>query len=204
MTTPTIHDVFTLLDDWRGFPAYQLERRADIYFALFLPLVLKNHFDLKTEPKLIPEFPLQKKTLGTSTGPRDENRSVKVDYAAVSRDDGKVYLIELKTDMASRRDEQDKYLQKASEKKFSKLVGGVYELRKAARGEAKRKYTNLINCLEEIEADKLDVKPQVVYIQPTADAEYISFTKFAKSIKGRGEIADRFAQSLENWQKPPV
>ena len=205
MTNPTIDNVFALLDDWRGFPAYQLERRADIYFALFLPFVLKERFELASEPDLIPEFPLRKGTLEENTERREQNRSVKVDYVAISGVGKKaVYLVELKTDMASLRDEQDRYLQKASEKKFSKLVGGVYELQEAARGEAKRKYKNLINCLEQLKADKLDVKPQVVYVQPTADTEYISFTKFAESIEGRGEIAERFVKSLKEWQKPPA
>ena len=34
MTDPTICDVFDRLDKWRHFPNYQLERRADIYFAV--------------------------------------------------------------------------------------------------------------------------------------------------------------------------
>ena len=38
---PTIERVFKLLDNWRHLPDYQLERRADIFFALFLPEVLK-------------------------------------------------------------------------------------------------------------------------------------------------------------------
>ena len=37
-------DVFELLDDWRHLPAYQLERRADIYFAMYLPELLAERF----------------------------------------------------------------------------------------------------------------------------------------------------------------
>ncbi len=211
MNNPTIDGVFSQLDEWRGFPAYQLERRADIYFALFLPFVLKERFELASEPDLIPEFPLRHGTLGTDAtatgkGKIGKSQSVKVDYAAVSRDDGKVFLVELKTDMASKRPAQDAYLQAASKKTFKELVGGVYEIRDAATGEAKRKYTNLIRYLEKIVVDELPqgMKPQVAYVQPKVDTEQISFLEFAKVIRGRGEIADRFAESLKKWQEPPA
>jgi len=32
----TINELFDLLDDWRNLPSYQLERRADIFFAIHL------------------------------------------------------------------------------------------------------------------------------------------------------------------------
>ena len=65
MTTPTIEGVFDLLDKWRHLPKYQLERRADIYFAMFLPDVLSHHFDAEFKPNVIPEFPLRRDTLDT-------------------------------------------------------------------------------------------------------------------------------------------
>lgn len=212
MTNPTIEDVFALLDKWRGFPAYQLERRADIYFALFLPLVLKEQLKLEAEPVLIPEFPLRHGTLGTNVGSIGENQSVKVDYIAVSREDNKVFLVELKTAMSSRRTKQDEYLRVASAKSFKDLVNGVHQLSRAS--DQKKKYQHLLDGLEQIGISKLsqDLKPQVVYVQPkkgdkdanTDIASYISFDKFADKIEGRGEIAERFAKSLEEWQKPPA
>jgi len=37
MTTETLIDeLFDKLDEWRSLPAYQLERRADIFFAIYL------------------------------------------------------------------------------------------------------------------------------------------------------------------------
>ena len=48
-----------LLDTWRHLPAYQLERRADIFFALFLPDVLEEKFGVPISPVLIPEFPVK-------------------------------------------------------------------------------------------------------------------------------------------------
>jgi len=37
-----IDNLFNLLDDWRTLPAYQLERRADIFFALYLDKILES------------------------------------------------------------------------------------------------------------------------------------------------------------------
>ena len=54
MTNPTICDIFELLDKWRHLPDYQLERRADIYFAMFLPDVLEARYG---PCEIIPEFP---------------------------------------------------------------------------------------------------------------------------------------------------
>lgn len=34
--------LFDLLDDWRNLPSYQLERRADIFFALHLEIIIKK------------------------------------------------------------------------------------------------------------------------------------------------------------------
>lgn len=50
----TVEGVFNLLDCWRHLPAYQLERCADIIFALFLPEVLQERFDLASAPARSP------------------------------------------------------------------------------------------------------------------------------------------------------
>lgn len=82
---PTISGLFGLLDRWRHLPDYQLERRADIFFALFLPEVLRAHFakqnrSIEINPVLIPEFPIKEKIatgpkrLTTLLCPRIENR----------------------------------------------------------------------------------------------------------------------------------
>ena len=78
MTHPDIATLFASLDRWRHLPAYQLERRADIYFGLFLPDVLNHHLgsrNLTIDPRIIPEFPL---------GQAASRRSDKADYFALS------------------------------------------------------------------------------------------------------------------------
>jgi len=107
MTKSNVAALFDCLDAWRNLPAYQLERRADIFFGLFLPLALDHYLkprDISVDPHIIPEFPL---------GQSDTNRSDKADFFAVSRDRERAFLIELKTDMGSLRDSQEDYLNRA-------------------------------------------------------------------------------------------
>ena len=54
-----ITDLFDRLDAWRHFPNYQLERRADIFFALYLPEVLESTLGIAINPRLAPEFPVR-------------------------------------------------------------------------------------------------------------------------------------------------
>ncbi len=72
----TIHLLFNLLDDWRTLPAYQLERRADIFFAIYLDKILEKHKGVKIN-LIIPEFPVRLGSL-PDHNPLD-NRSYKID-----------------------------------------------------------------------------------------------------------------------------
>jgi hypothetical protein len=75
--TKDVSDVFDLLDRWRHFPAYQLERRADIFFALYLPGIVEHALGVAVDPWVIPEFPIRKEY---------SRRSTKVDYFLLSED----------------------------------------------------------------------------------------------------------------------
>jgi hypothetical protein len=43
-----IDTLFDLLDAWRHFPGYPLERHAVLYFALYLPEVLGTQFGFRS------------------------------------------------------------------------------------------------------------------------------------------------------------
>lgn len=93
--------IFDLLDKWRHFPSYQLERRADIFFAAFLPDLIDDKY--KSIPRtIIPEFPIR---IGTIRPEIPINKSYKADYFILTEDPKYCVLIELKTDDTSRRDE---------------------------------------------------------------------------------------------------
>ena len=55
-----IEQIFELLKKWYEYPKYQLERRLDIFFSIYLPEILKEkgiHIELND---IFPEFPLKK------------------------------------------------------------------------------------------------------------------------------------------------
>jgi hypothetical protein len=111
-----INALFERLDTWRHLPGYRLEPRVDIFFSLYLKQVLEIHLDVQ-EPHnddgvldvILPELPLRR---GTLYGEQVDspNKSVKVDFVLFRADLKKAYFVELKTDVSSRREEQDDYL----------------------------------------------------------------------------------------------
>ena len=139
--SPTVSHVFELLNRWRHLPAFSLEPLVAPFFAIFLRDVLRKKFCNEIHETVIPEFPLRKGTLNNGEG----NQSDKVDYVAFGKDNDAVYLVELKTDMDSRRKEQDRYLNKASRKNFVDLVEGIRKSAKAS--DRKQKYVHLLHQL---------------------------------------------------------
>src|SRR5688500_4028707 len=99
--------IFVLLDEWRHLPNYQLERRVDVFFAAYLHAFLYSYHGVDLTPVMILAFPVR---CGTITRGVSMNLSCKIDYLLVSCDDRQAVFAELKTDSASRRDKQDKYL----------------------------------------------------------------------------------------------
>ena len=228
-TDVTIERVFALLDRWRHLPAYQLERRADIFFALFLPEVLQERFEVPINPKLIPEFPIKN---------RDGNQSSKVDFLALqdSRDGEpaeRAFLVELKTDMGSRRGVQDNLMVDASERGLKELVLGVVAICRSTK--EREKYVHLLKLLSEVLVDLVHYRDglfhgvgqhrtynavldqvqgqvestdesewprlEVVYVQPSRET-VIDFGEFADAIMGRGGIGGLFARYLKEWKVP--
>ena len=156
-----IDQVFKNLDDWRHLPSYQLERRADIFFSLYLKDVLEEKFAdrLKGIPLfdlLVPEFPLRKGTYDAKN--EKSNQSTKVDYLAVSKDHKHVFLVELKTDDASVGPNEE-YLQNAKSTGFAKLLEGVLAIRNASL--AHGKYDCLMELLERLELVKEEQSPDI-------------------------------------------
>ena len=147
----TVAQMFNILDAWRHLPGYRLEGRLAPFFELFLQDVLGEC--LKDElhpaglhPVVIPEFPLRKGTLDSDN---DSNQSYNVDYVAFSKNRQKVFLVELKTDMGSRRPEQDEYLLDARQKPFRCFVLGTMQLARASK--QKPKYLHLMHLLSNLE-----------------------------------------------------
>jgi hypothetical protein len=136
-----IHEIFNNMDTWRHFPAYQLERRADIFFSIYLPEVLSDKFHMEIEG-IIPEFPVH---IGSISNIKS-NQSFKIDYLAKARD--KIVFVELKTDAKSRRIAQDTYLEQAKQAGMGKLLDGLRKICKATT--SMNKYHHLLVALEKL------------------------------------------------------
>jgi len=131
-----INEIFDNMDAWRHLPAYQLERRADIFFSIYLPDLLFNKFCVKIEG-VIPEFPIR---IGTIHPKLDINKSFKVDYLAKVKESNTIMFVELKTDQGFRRDKQDWYLERAKQVGLVELLEGVRKIFTATNSKKKYKY----------------------------------------------------------------
>jgi hypothetical protein len=207
-----IDQLFTQLDTWRKFPAYALERRADIYFALYMKEIFNYKFGKDLE-MVLPEFPVR-------IGSIDENALVpnlskKIDFVGICQSTNEVFLIELKTDMRSRRESQDEYLLKAQELNIPGLVDGILLIYKATK--QKTKYNYLIEELILLGWIKKESKPfinistpykvSIIYIQPInekEDVDVVTFDDIIEVLKTKeDEFSKRFAESLDKWKKNP-
>lgn len=143
-TKELINELFNKLDEWRQLSAYQLERRSDIFFALYLPIILKARFNQNID-LILPEFPVRIGNLYSDKQLDNPNLSFKIDYVAICNTSNKVFLIELKTDDNSRRNKQDWYLEMAKSNNVIDLVNGVLQIYKATS--SKKKYYILLTLL---------------------------------------------------------
>lgn len=212
-----INKLFDTLDSWRHLPNYQLERRADIFFAMYLKGVLEWKYGVELKPEIVPEFPVR---IGSIHGDDEyNNKSFKIDYVLFSQDGKAAYLVELKTDDRSRRDGQDNYLKLASKAGMSKLLGGIGDIYCATS--SKDKYGHLLALLQaagqiEVSSDEgrknlvrsdirvtseVEADVNIVYIQPNGSGEgCINFTEFADFVETRpSPVSTRFASSLRQW-----
>jgi hypothetical protein len=201
-----INNLFNLLDKWRYYPSYQLERRADIFFALYLKEILQYKFKHNSD-NIIPEFPIRRGTIGMKISP---NKSKKVDYVTIDQTKEEVLLIELKTDISSKNESQDDYLDRAVKMNIKALIDGIILIYAATN--KKNKYNYLIDELVGIgwidkEGETLintsrDYKIRKVYIQPSGIGDnIINFDDIINALEDIDDgISIRFCESLNKWK----
>ena len=135
----TTEHLFRLLDKWRHFAAYQLEPRTDVFFGMFLPMVVEERLGIEIEPTLIPQFPLKKPS---------NNQCDRVDYFAVARRENLGLLIEIKTDMGSQRESQKEYLKRAVKKGMCNVIRDLKKVAEVRNNKQNRKkYYHLLHSL---------------------------------------------------------
>ena len=139
--------VLEKLDRWRHYPKFQLERHVDIFLAFWLPQVLEAHSGQPIDRRLIPEFPIKKSLFANAKG----RETVNMDFLALSEDKATAWLVELKTEMSSRRDSQDKALEAAVDLDWEEVLGGLLSvIQRYGKRERDRKYRYLSRRLEEL------------------------------------------------------
>lgn len=222
MVMKTLTKLFGLLTDWRTLPAYQLERRADIFFALYLEDLLKycNYFAADEVLTIIPEFPA--KHAGS-------HQSDRIDYMVCS--ERKVVYVELKTDNHSIRSEQAEYLYGIQQRALKDVLDDIITIYRATT--ARTKYRKLIEKLDRWieyretrfveerctlrygEIAKVE-SVEVVYVlpvpQPIKSDRYehkqICFDSLVGMLRlpkyANDPIARAFADALATWAKNPV
>jgi hypothetical protein len=219
-----IDTIFDRMDAWRHLPNYQLERRADLFFSLYLAEALESKLGFPVREQMVPEFPVR---IGTIYPDIPIDKSYKIDYLALSADARKAIFVELKTEGMSRRAGQDKYLQAARAVGLPALLGGLLELFRATN--AKQKYFCLLEQLEgmgllripgplreimarptlqganeasrEIEIVTVATECVIVYVQPRGSGpDIVSFADFATVVRKHDDpLSRRFCQSLAEW-----
>lgn len=214
--------LFDRLDAWRHLPAYQLERRADIFFSLYMREVVEHELGVHLMDAIIPEIPIKQP---------DGHQSFKADYLLTAVDRQRAFLIELKTDPRSRRSEQDDYLARAADLGIETILEGFRSIVLATS--AYKKYYHLLRELEtlgylhlppdlatfifptprsgltkklrEITLGAHRPKLEVFFVQPHASESdrVIDFETFARHVAKHDDVlSQRFAESLLRWRHP--
>ena len=137
---PSLDTLFGVLNRWRHFAGYPMEPRVDALVGLFLPEVIERCCEAsEIHPQVIPQFPLKK--VGS-------NRSDRADFFTLSKDCRRAFLVELKTDQGSLREEQVRYLNKAKGRPLAGLLCELKEIALASR--SRGKYLHLLGALSDL------------------------------------------------------
>ena len=225
--------VFDRMDAWRHLPKYQLERRSDLFFSLYLPEVLEAKLGFPIRPDVTPEFPVRK---GTIYPDYQGDDCCNIDYLALSALDAQPVFVELKTDQGSRRVQQDDYLLRAQQVGLPGLLEGVCSIFRATKRYRLKWFALLLRCeamgLLEIPVELKEImtrpnhrgapaaskdivitapstRPHIVYVQPRCADEasdtVISFAEYAKVVARHADpVSRRFAESLLEWAEVPA
>ncbi|MFP2923760.1 hypothetical protein ACLESO_00820 [Pyxidicoccus sp. 3LG] len=149
----SIAALFTQLEHFRQFPKYSLERRLDLFLALYLEEFLSEQYEASVRI-IAPEFPL-KKELG--------NQSTNLDY--LLRRDGPRpawLLLELKTSADSFSSPQYEIYVNARAAGMQALLRDVRTIQRASSHRGK--YEHLLQAVER--EDPVDVGCELVYLTP--------------------------------------
>ena len=134
-----LESVLAQLDRWRHLPKYKLEQHVDVLFGMTLPTVIRSVFKTEGEVHVIPEFPIHHRTVGKG----DSNQSFNIDFAAFIQGGEEVFLVELKTDANSIKQQQLCDMRKIVRyRKFRDVIKAIPKIAKHSKQKAK--YLHLV------------------------------------------------------------
>ncbi len=163
--------ILETLNSNKEFPKYQLERRVDIYFNIFLPDIIKAVYGLQYEANLIiPELPIKKE---------NSKQSINIDYFACCENTGTAFLIELKTDPGSCREDQLKEYIRFRRDRFPDLIDSIKEIRTASKH--KNKYDQLLGMLQGKIGSQTPV--EILYLAPRVGINQLLATGSYRDIR---------------------
>ena len=223
--------MFDRLDLWRHYPKYQLERRVDILFSIYLKQIIQlktRNYNLSDI--IIPEFPIIKKLYDIN----NNYDSYNVDFFLTDNSNQNVYFIELKTDMKSKREKQNDYLKQLQDFNFKDIIIRLIERCEVNTNERKKyaflikklgqlgyldNYNHLLNTLKDEKRfyvrllNKIIIKRynpniNVYYIQPEKngnESDIIDYKYIVNNLKleKSDKLSKKNKKSLEKWKVRP-
>lgn len=218
--TEAVEKILKNLDSWRHLPKYQLERRADMFFGLFVRYIVASHLNIALHSTIIPEFPYKNSA---------RNTTVNFDYLLFSEDLSTAYILELKTDAGSVSDDQLIYLKKVKEENdFCSQMTDILAV--AGKSNQGSKYDHLFRILKNIklmddnrQTTKSVISVEILFLSPKLDVKsydkvravvdpdgsgernIISFNRAAYLLENKGGTVEcLFASYLKKWEQQPA
>ena len=177
---------------------------------------------MTVDSRVIPEFPIKRE---------DNNQSTKVDYFLLAEDRSVAFLVEFKTEMDSRNDGQDAYLQHGERARAQPTARGHSDCRRGFESESQvcaptartvgsrtsvvalrsrrlcfsEGATRITSRLGEVRAIPSDARVEVVYLQPQdiQSEQSISFRQVAEYLRTQDDaLAGTLATYVERWAEP--
>lgn len=194
-------DVLAEIDKYRKHPRFQVERHFDIFLIPYLPGII-NHFYHTAYDLAVPEFPVRKKLVNGNC--KSQWESISVDFALFDKKNKSLGCVELKTDLESNNDIQDKNLEILGNTRAEALKAFLEDRITYRPKDIKTfKYLSLVDYLKRMELYDCFVGNISVYkITPENKRnkkEYLSFSRIVNEYHNDKKDWAEIKKYLERW-----
>jgi hypothetical protein len=119
--TTFLEEIFKILDEWRNYPGYQIERRVDMILGKYLPLILEKTCGLNGVKISAPEFPVKIDKKENEKKTKTQNH---VDFLCHDSSCN-LYFVEIKTDNESIDKDQIELMNTIQGKDFNIIIDDI-------------------------------------------------------------------------------